>query len=316
MIQDRRSQVLSFLGTLFLAFLVEGGYAQSKKGGSLVLQDFHPALMRSSSQVVLLKYIAYDAGYSVEDVQPAWVGYRLNRNRVGGYAERANKFQREPRLRGLDANDRDYAGSGFDKGHLVPAADMAWSVQSMMESFSYANVSPQLPGFNRGIWKRLESQVRDWAATLTADDTVGLWVWSGPVLSENSTLSNVGRLRVPEAFYKVVYHPAEERVAALLLPHSNSKASLLGYLVSVDSLEKVTGMDFLRGLPDQKEARLESQVCESCWTWSSKASTSSRIPRANQTSDSQAMTCAGITKAGKPCRNKTRDASGYCHHHR
>ncbi|MFM7033437.1 MAG: DNA/RNA non-specific endonuclease, partial [Bacteroidota bacterium] len=155
---------------------------------NIVLEDFHPVFMGASSQVVLLKYSAYDAGYSVEDVQPAWVGYRLNRNRVGGSAERANKFQREPRLRGLDANDRDYAGSGFDKGHLVPAADMAWSVQSMMESFSYANVSPQLPGFNRGIWKRLESQVRDWAATLTVDDTVGLFVWSGPVLSKNSTL--------------------------------------------------------------------------------------------------------------------------------
>jgi len=264
----------------------------------------------------LLKYSAYDAGYSVEDVQPAWVGYRLNRNRVGGSAERANKFQRDPRLRGLDANDRDYAGSGFDKGHLVPAADMAWSVQSMKESFSYANVSPQRPGFNTGIWKRLESQVRDWAATLTVDDTVGLLVWSGPVLSKNSTLSNAGRLRIPNAFYKVVYHPAEERVAALLLPHSSSKTSLVGYLVSVDSLEKVTGMDFLRGLPEPIEARLESHACASCWTWSSKASTSSRIPRANQTSDSQAMTCAGITKAGKPCRNKTRDASGYCHHHR
>ncbi|MFM7589800.1 MAG: DNA/RNA non-specific endonuclease [Bacteroidota bacterium] len=316
MILTRRTLVLAFLGALFLGLFVDGGFAQSKKGGSVVLQDFHPAFMGSASQVVLLKYSAYDAGYSVEDVQPAWVGYRLNRNRVGGSAERANKFQREPRLGGSDANDRDYVKSGFHRGHLVPAADMAWSVQSMKESFSYANVSPQRPGFNTGIWKRLESQVRDWAATLTVDDTVGLLVWSGPVLSKNSTLSNAGRLRIPEAFYKVVYHPAEERVAALLLPHSSSKASLVGYLVSVDSLEKVTGMDFLRGLPDQKEARLESQVCESCWTWSSKASTSSRIPRANQTSDSQAMTCAGITKAGKPCRNKTRDASGYCHYHR
>jgi len=316
MILTRRTLGLAFLGALFLGLFIECGFAQSKRVDTIVLEDFHPAFMGASSQVVLLKYSAYDAGYSVEDVQPAWVGYRLNRNRVGGSAERANKFQRDPRLRGLDANDRDYAGSGFDKGHLVPAADMAWSVQSMMESFSYANVSPQLPGFNRGIWKRLESQVRDWAATLTVDDTVGLWVWSGPVIGEHSTLSNAGRLRIPNAFYKVVYHPAEERVAALLLPHSSSKASLVGYLVSVDSLEKVTGMDFLRGLPEKMEARLESHACASCWTWSSKASTSSRIPRANQTSDTQAMTCAGITKAGKPCRNKTRDASGYCHHHR
>ncbi len=316
MIHHRRPQVLSFLGTLFLAFLVEGGYAQSKKEPYRPFEDLHPAFMGSSSQVVMLKYSTYDAGYSVEDVQPAWVGYRLNRNRVGGFAERANKFQREPRLRGLDANDRDYAGSGFDKGHLVPAADMAWSVQSMMESFSYANVSPQLPGFNRGIWKRLESQVRDWAATLTVDDTVGLLVWSGPVLGKNSALTDVGRLRIPNAFYKVVYHPAKERVAALLLPHSSSKASLVGYLVSVDSLEKVTGMDFLRGLPESMEVRLERSACESCWTWSSKASASSRIPRATQASNTEAMNCAGITKAGKPCRNKTRDTSGYCHHHR
>ncbi|MFM8978446.1 MAG: DNA/RNA non-specific endonuclease [Bacteroidota bacterium] len=316
MILTRRTLVLAFLGALFLGLFVDGGFAQSKKVDAIVLEDFHPTFMGSSSQVVLLKYIAYDAGYSVEDVQPAWVGYRLNRNRVGGFAERANKFQREPRLGGSDANDRDYMKSGFHKGHMVPAADMAWSVQSMKESFSYANVSPQRPGFNTGIWKRLESQVRDWAATLTVDDTVGLLVWSGPVLSKNSTLSNAGRLRIPNAFYKVVYHPAEERVAALLLPHSSCKASLVGYLVSVDSMEKVTGMDFLRGLPEPIEARLESHACESCWTWSSKASTSSRIPRANQIADSQAMTCAGITKAGKPCRNKTRDSSGYCHHHR
>ncbi len=311
-----RHLLLGFVGFLYLGLGIEGGYAQSKKEKAITLGNLHPRIIDSDPKIIMLNYHAYDAGYSVEDVQPAWVGYRLNRNRVGGFVERTNKFQREPRLAGSDASDRDFAGSGFDKGHLVPAADMAWSVQSMMESFSYANVSPQSIGFNRGIWKRLESQVRDWAADLQVNDTMGLLVWSGPVLRGNSRLSTFGRLRIPEAFYKVVYHPGEERVAALLLPHLSSISSLEGYLLSVDSLEKVTGMDFLRGLPDQIEERLERNVCESCWTWSTKAGTSSRKSSGNQSPTSDAMSCSGTTKAGKPCRNKTRDSSGYCHHHR
>ena len=309
---------IRYLTLILLAFSFAGNAieAQTHPIGRASLYPLHPTAPNSRAGWVILDYSAYDAGYSVVDVQPAWVGYRLTRSHVGGGVERTNKFQRESRLAGKDASDEDFKGSGLDKGHLVPAADMAWSSQSMFESFSYANVSPQQPGFNRGIWKRLESQVRDWAATLEVDDTLGLFVWSGPVLSRKYPLSTYGRLRIADAFYKVVYHPREARVAALLLPHASSKSSLASYLVSVDSLEKITGMDFLGGLPDQIEESLEKSRCETCWAWSTKASSSSLQSGRKQTGSSISMTCAGTTKEGKPCRNKTRDASGYCHHHR
>lgn len=308
--------LLGFMGALACGLTIEVLHAQAQKGSPIILFDLHPISSSTGTKFVFVNYVAYDVGFSIDAVQPAWVGYRLSRKHIGGGAERANKFQREPRLAGRDASDRDYAGSGFDKGHLVPAADMAWSVRTMEESFSYANVSPQRPGFNRGIWKRLETQIRDWAAALMEKDTIGLLIWSGPVLYGHFTLSQFGRLQIPEAFYKVIYHPKEERVAAFLLPHYSSKASLEGYLISVDSLEKVTGMDFLRGLPDEEEERLESSLCRTCWIWSSRVSSSSRKPSGKQSARSDARVCAGTTKTGKPCLNVTRDPSGYCHHHR
>ena len=140
---------IRYLTLILLAFSFAGNAieAQTHQNGRFSLQQLHPTTPNSRAGWVILDYSAYDAGYSVVDVQPEWVGYRLARSHVGGGVERSNKFQREPRLAGKDASDEDFKGSGFDKGHLVPAADMAWSSQSMFESFSYANVSPQQPGF-------------------------------------------------------------------------------------------------------------------------------------------------------------------------
>lgn len=288
--------------------------AQPQHVTKSLLGDLNPVAKSVGIPIILIRYTAYDAGYSVDFVQPAWVGYRLKPTDLGGMAERASGFQREPRLAGRDATDRDFAGSGFDKGHLAPAADMTWSNRIMLESFSYANVSPQRPGFNRGIWKRLETQVRDWAAALRQEDTLGLLIWSGPVLDDQDL--RLGRLSIAESFYKVVYHPQDGRVAAILLPHVSSKASLQGYLVSVDSVEKLTGLDFLHGLPDKLEERLEGEVCQLCWTWSSQVNSRSPKSASSRSAGSGAVSCSGMTKAGKPCRNLTKDPSGFCHHHR
>ena len=76
--------------------------------------------------------------------------------------------------------NKDYLKSGYDKGHLAPAADMKYSTTTMKESFYFSNMSPQKPEFNRGIWKELEEQVRNWAQIY---DTV--YIVTGPILSDN-----------------------------------------------------------------------------------------------------------------------------------
>jgi endonuclease G len=135
----------------------------------------------------------------------------------------------------------------------------------MHESFSYANVSPQRPGFNRGIWKRLENQVRTWASDLSANDTLGLMVWAGPVLEPEP--ERWGSLWVPTRFYKIIYHPAQNRVVACLIQNAASQEEISATVVTVDSIENITGLDFLAGLPDDEEERLESSLCRTCWVW-------------------------------------------------
>jgi len=229
------------------------------------LDSLHPTCSDGSPGFILLTYSAYQSAFGPKYQQPLWVAYRLNSAQVGGGAERSNGFWKDPRLGGKDASDADYKGSGMDRGHLVPAADMAWSVRTMHESFSYANVSPQRPGFNRGIWKRLENQVRTWASDLSANDTLGLMVWAGPVLEPEP--DRWGSLWVPTRFYKIIYHPAQNRVVACLMQNAASQEEISATMVTVDSIEKITGLDFLAGLPDDEEERLESGLCRTCWVW-------------------------------------------------
>jgi len=277
-------------------------------------QDMDPVPKDGDLKIVTVAYQAFRVGYATGYLQPAWVAYRLSYRQLGGEAERSTKFKREPELKGMDASDGDYRGTGLDRGHLVPAADMAWSQRTMEESFSYANVCPQKPGFNRGVWKRTESQVRDWASALPWSDTLGLLVWAGPVLEQG--MQRVGRLSVPHSYFKVVYHPQGQRVAAFLLAHHSSKAALVASMVPVDSIEKVTGLDLMSGLPDHFEENLEKALCKECWDWSNLAQSSANAnPRREKGQDS-AVLCSGTTKAGKACRKRTKDPSGRCPYHR
>ena len=99
-----------------------------------------------------------------EHEQPAWVIYRLTKQQaLTKAAKRDDNFKEDPSVPTGSATLADYRRSGYDRGHLAPAADMAYSRQTMEDSFFMSNMSPQRPAFNRGIWKDLEAQVRDFA---------------------------------------------------------------------------------------------------------------------------------------------------------
>lgn len=103
----------------------------------------------------------YKLHYNQATKQADYVAYCLKPENLNGSEERASSFISDPLIENFDVCSKDYYKSGFDKGHLCPAVDMAFNETAMKESFYYSNVSPQLPGFNRGIWKELETHLRN-----------------------------------------------------------------------------------------------------------------------------------------------------------
>jgi endonuclease G len=105
----------------------------------------------------------YILQYNEQFEQADWVAYELTRDEVMGSTDRKDSFKTDTEIGTGSATLADYRGSGYDRGHLAPAADMKMSALSMSDSFYMSNMSPQHPSFNRGIWSKLESYVRTWA---------------------------------------------------------------------------------------------------------------------------------------------------------
>ena len=102
--------------------------------------------------------------YSEKHEQPLWVSYKMTKAEVQNkVARRRDNFRLAPVIKTGSAILADYKGSGYDRGHLAPAGDMAWSKEAMSESFFLTNMSPQAPALNRGMWRILEEQIRKWA---------------------------------------------------------------------------------------------------------------------------------------------------------
>ena len=198
----------------------------------------------------ILSYQGFDLGYNEKNEQASWVVYVLTRKKVETViAERTDHFRPDTSIRSGSAELEDYRGSGYDRGHLAPAGDMRWSLPAMEESFLLSNMSPQQPGFNRGIWRKLEEQVRKWAV-----EKDSIYVITGPVL--DPILDTIGKneVGVPGAYFKVLVDlsPPDFSMVAFLIPNQSSNLALPSFEISVDSLEKLTGYDFFAGAPDQE----------------------------------------------------------------
>ena len=264
---------------------------------------------------IIVKHLAYTLSYNEKHEQANWVAYELTAEETQKGVTRSNDFRPDNEVMSGSATNADYQGSGYDRGHMAPAADMSWSVQSMEESFLYSNMSPQVPGFNRGIWKKMEERVRQWAV-----ENKDIYVVTGPVLTGNLPTIGPDKVSVPRYYYKVIldYREPELKGIAFIMPNASSTMPLQSFAVPIDSVEHVTGINFFPALPDKQEQALEKTICISCWSWSSTSTQHKTTQnKGNQTSTKQAgkVQCSAITKSGNRCKRFTSNASGLCYQH-
>ena len=194
--------------------------------------------------------ICYDSSLRV----PVWTGYELTGERIHGTAKRPHGFRHDYGLSGVSAYDSDYRNSGYSRGHMVPAADFAWSDDAIRATFLLSNAVPQLQSVNQGAWFQIEAAVRRIAAVSDA-----VYVFTG-VLFEDETQRHIGarQVAVPSHTYKVMLaiKGDEKTMYAAIVPNAGARGD---FTASVDEVECRTGFDFFSALPDGEQSLLQSE---------------------------------------------------------
>jgi endonuclease G len=207
-----------------------------------------------------IQHSYYTLSYSSTHRQAEYSYYYLSPESIRGGQARTDDFRVDPKVKSNPVKSTDYQGSGYDRGHLCPAADMALNLTAMSETFYMSNMSPMAPSFNRGIWSRLEDWVREEAL---GND--GMYVVTGPVLS-SSCGSLKESITVPCAYYIIVLTGGSNpKMLGFALSNAGASGSLQAFAVSVDEIEKRTGLDFFPQLENTLEQSLESKVSLSGW---------------------------------------------------
>jgi endonuclease G len=210
----------------------------------------------------MVKHAYYTLSYAEEYEQAEWVAYELTKEMLKWQVKREDCFKEDTNIKTGSAELSDYRGSGFDRGHLVPAADMRFNLRAMQESFFLSNISPQKAGFNRDIWKKLEQLVRRWTRK-----NKRLYIVTGSICKPGFKTIGANEVAVPAAFYKIIldYKKPDIKAIAFLIPHKKTKKALKTFVVTIDEIEERTKIDFFAALPDALEERLESGQTNKKW---------------------------------------------------
>ncbi len=207
------------------------------------------------------RYEGFTVGFNSDNRTPEWVGWELLASETDGAESRSDRFWQDFELNRCPSPD-DYRRSGYDKGHLCPAADQKWSASAMSDCFVMANMAPQDHALNAGAWKTLEEKERLWAKRDSA-----IVIVAGPVYAAADRKTIGDGVRVPSAFYKVLLAPYLEQPRAIGFVYPNMKApgNMADYAMSVDEVESLTGLDFFSTLPDEIENEVEKYYDFKLW---------------------------------------------------
>ncbi|MDY4889827.1 MAG: DNA/RNA non-specific endonuclease [Sphaerochaetaceae bacterium] len=211
----------------------------------------------------IVKHTGYTLCYSETDEQPYWVAYTLTKDKINGSISRQDNFRPDPAITTQSAALSDYRGSGYDRGHLIPAADLCYSTEAMDDSFFLSNMSPQAPQFNRGIWADLEATVRNFA-----ENEEVIYVVTGPILTDGP-YETIGKneVSIPKYYYKAIldYSEPELKAIGFILPNEESNADIKSFALTIDDVEKMSGIDFFPLLNDADENKIEASVDTALW---------------------------------------------------
>lgn len=234
------------------------GYAQTR---NLEL----PAKLKGVPERII-NHEGYTLSFNKDTKCPNWVAWELTAEETQGTVARSQEFFADPDIPPyLRIEPTEYRGSGYDRGHMCPAADMKWSVKAMRECFYMTNMCPQNHNLNGGAWEKLESACRRWA-----QQEGRIYIVCGPIYHKDRKKVTIGKeqqIRVPDAFFKVVLSvkPGQEKAIGFIYRNDESRQPMGEVCCSVDDVEELTGYDFFVNLDKDTEKRVEASYKLSTW---------------------------------------------------
>lgn len=200
-----------------------------------MLIDRNDQYLCKTDYAINYNYKTKVANYVLERIEPSGSNNRF---------ARTDNFREDEEIpEEFRSTLKDYANSGYDRGHLAPAKDFSANQTMMSESFLLSNMMPQLPSINRGVWKSIEENVRSWSLLTTT------YVTTGTIYENNYTTIGNG-VGVPNYMYKIIVQPKLGRSIAFVVENKKASAQPIeNYIVSISEIEKKTGFDFNPGIP-------------------------------------------------------------------
>lgn len=234
---------LLLLAVVSASFAADENFLQCKE---MFANNQPPILQNQDMAPRALCYSSFAIMHSGKSHTPIYVAQRINKEQVEVQIARATRFFAEARLPQKErAELEDYRDSGFDRGHMAPAGDMA-TEESMAQSFSLANMVPQYPINNRKSWAGIEKATRKYVIRAAGD----VFVITGPVFGPNPQTIGLNQVWVPNHLFKLVYDPSTKRSWAHWL--DNTDEARVGKPISYEELVQRTGIEFIPKISHQE----------------------------------------------------------------
>ena len=253
---------MRIISTLLLLVVCLTGYGQTSKGISGSLLEM-PKITASDNVII---YTGFTVSYNTKTLIPNWVAYELTDVEVDGQFPRKGQFGMDFSFKGRQAMREDYSNSGWDKGHMCPAADSRWHWKAMQESFYMSNMCPQNRSLNSGSWQELEEFCRTWV-----EKEGTLYIVCGPIV-KGKKYKTIGKnsekqIVVPDSFFKVLLSMKNNTPLAIGFIYENKagKQPMKKQARSVDEVERITGIDFFPALSDSIEKQIEADCRPNDW---------------------------------------------------
>ncbi len=209
----------------------------------------------------IIHHNAFSLSYNTSYLMPSWVAYKVTKSQVNRTDKIKAKYVPDPAITTRSASKKDYKDGGYLMAQFVNYLDVKQIPGAVEETFYLSNIAPMKLAYYNHIWLKTEELIRLWTA-----ENEGLYIVCGPILTDSPfpTMGN-NNVSIPKRYYKVIYDPFNQKAIGFIFKNGMSSGKLTSYTVTVDEIEKETGIDLFPTLDDTLEKKIEGTKNTEDW---------------------------------------------------